>query len=581
MRQLSSRRPPALVAAAVCATLAMASNAIGDTKASRACRGAIGKNLGKLAKTGFKTADKCHKTQDHAGDASGICNDVTTFDPAGKYAAGKTKTAASIGAKCVSGDPVLANYDGQSVGGAVYPRLDDAIQGNTLIVEGSMDLNGDKAKTKCVETIGKARTAIVSEILKGATKCQAGIDKAATSFGPLDPSCESDPSFDAPKGTAKANFSIPQICGTGATAGSDVGSCDPLPACVIDSAKATGQNLAKEFYQSLTGPSACGNSVVDPGEQCDGGTACNGSCEFTYGTCAPPLSGNRVVHVRITSPSPLAAARIDVNYPIFEMSIPGIGNSSLVQSRVAKLVSGGTLTLNDTNNVLIALLDNVSNFIPSGTDVPLLDLTFDRCVDLDQHICTRNPNVFGCQAVNRCTCTAAADCGPGGNPACAHINGSPAAQKQCTGGSQSKVNCTQDAQCAGGQSCLPDPQGIFDPPTCSIGHFPQAGNHQPPWIVPTEIGTCDGTDLGPVGGCPSNNDCRPQDEVIGCTVSNPSDQDGNAVFGVSCSIVVDEPPPASTTTTTTPTTTTTSSTSTTSSTTETTTSTTDTTSTTL
>ena len=554
MRHLSRRRAPAMLVA-LCATLAMASTALGDAKASRACRGAIGKNLAKLAKTGFKTADGCHGTANKDDSPSGPCNNIATFDPAAKYAGAKTKSAAGIDGKCLAGDVVLGNYDGMSVEGAVFPRLDDEIAGNTGILLGSMDFGGDGAKAKCLAAIAKARTAIISEILKGATKCQAGVDKTATTFGTLSPSCEADPSFGAPKGTAKAMAKVPAACES--LTGADVGSCDALPDCVIDAAKGSGQVLAREFYESISGAGACGNALVDPGEQCDGGTACNASCEFTYGTCSPPLSGNRVVHVRITSPGSLAAARIDVNYPLFQMSIPGIGNSSLVRGRVSQVVSGGTLTLNDTDNVLIALLDNVTNFIPAGTDVPLLDVTFDRCVELGQNICTRNPNVIGCTAVNRCTCTANADCGPGGSPACTLITDSEVG-KQCTGGAAAKVNCTSDAQCASGQTCQPDPQGIFDPPVCAIGHFPQAGDHQPPWVVPTEIGPCDGTDLGPPGGCPSGNDCRTQEGVIGCTVSNPSDQDGNPVFGVGCSVTIDEPPPAPTTTTSTTSSTTTS-----------------------
>lgn len=547
MTNLSRRWTPAMVVA-LCATVTMASTALGDAKASRACRGAIGKSLGKLAKTGFKSADSCHKTADKAGGPSGACNNAATFDTGGKYAAAKTKVTAAIDARCLSGDPVLNNYDGMSAEGAVYPRLEDEIASNSGILLGSMDLMQDKSKAKCVEEIAKARTSIIAEILKGAAKCQSGVDKTATTFGTLAASCEADPSFGAPKGTPKATAKIPASCG--ALTGADVGSCDPLPGCVVDSAKASGQVLAREFYESISGAGACGNSIVDPGEQCDGGTACNGACEFTYGTCAPTLSGNRVVHVRLTSPSALAGARIDVNYPLFDMSIPGIGNSSVVRARVSKLVSGGNLTLNDTDNVVIGLLDNVTNFIPAGIDVPVLDLTFDRCVDLNQNICTRNPNIFGCYAVNRCTCTAAADCGPGGSPACALINGSSVG-KQCTGGASTKVNCLSSSQCGAGQTCQPDPQGQFNPPVCAIGHFPQAGSHQPPWLVPTEIGQCDGTDLGPPGGCPSGNDCRAQAAIIGCTVSNPADQDGNPVFGVGCSVVIDEPPPGPTTTSTT------------------------------
>ena len=582
MGQLSGRCVAGGMAVAVCAMLVGAPSAKADVSASQACRAAIGKNLARLAKTGFKTADKCHRAADAAGQASGGCNDVSntaTFDPKGTYAKIKGKASTGIDAKCLSGDPVLDNYDGTSVEGAVYPRFEDELGSNTGILLGSLDLGGDKAKTRCLETIAKSRSAIVTEILKGATKCQAGVDKIASTFGPLDASCEAGSSFNAPKSVAKANVKIPAAC-TGLT-GADVGSCDPLPGCVEDAAQGTGQVLARDFYHSITSPAVCGNAIVEAGEQCDGGPACNSACELTYGTCSPALPGARVVHVNITTPSALAGVQVNVSYPLFEMSIPGVGNSSspgLVRDHVSVIPTGGDATMNDSEGTLLVLLTSVTDFIPSAPfGEPLLDVTFDRCVDLDQNICTRNPNVYGCHAVNRCTCTAAADCGPGGTPSCVLISGSTVG-KQCGGGAATKVNCTSDSQCAAGQTCEPDLQGIFNPPVCAIGHFPQAGDHQPPWLVPTEIGTCDGTDLGPPGGCPSGNDCKPQDQTIFCTVSNPTDQDGNPVFGVSCSVTIDEPPPTTTTTSTSTTiTTTTATTSSTTSTTDTTTTTTDTT----
>jgi hypothetical protein len=49
--------------------------------------------------------------------------------------------------------------------------------------------DAEKTEVKCVDTIAKARGKIFKEILKNSTKCQAGLDKTATMFGALAPSC--------------------------------------------------------------------------------------------------------------------------------------------------------------------------------------------------------------------------------------------------------------------------------------------------------------------------------------------------------------------------------------------------------
>src|SRR5262249_58590964 len=103
------------------------------------------------------------------------------------------------------------------------------------------DLGGDKTKTKCVETIGKLRTAIFKEIIKNSTSCQANLDKTASTFGALDPSCV-DPVGGA-KSVAKAALKIPQACGS-LTSG-DIGSCDPLPTCVSDAAVTSAHGIAR------------------------------------------------------------------------------------------------------------------------------------------------------------------------------------------------------------------------------------------------------------------------------------------------------------------------------------------------
>src|SRR5581483_5424406 len=147
---------------------------------------------------------------------------------------------------------------------------------SSILVVGGLNLNGDKAKKKCVETIAKSQAAIVKEILKNSTKCQAGLDKTATLFGPLAPTC-----LDAgAKSSAKATTNIQKACGS--LTGPDVGTCTPLPACAV-----------------------CGNGVVEGTEQCDDGTAngtpgdpCSTSCESLAETCGPgtPAGGSIIGH---------------------------------------------------------------------------------------------------------------------------------------------------------------------------------------------------------------------------------------------------------------------------------------------
>ena len=180
----------ALVAVGITA-LGVARLAWADAKASAKCRGAIAKNLSTVINNGYKASDACYKAQDKAAAASGACSDPNNaaFDASGKYSGAKSAAVTKIGGACQAGDPVLSNYDANDVTGSTFPTIDDTIGGNSLLVLGSANLGGDKAKTKCLETISKSRTAIVKEVLKNSTKCQRGMDKGATTFGPIDPTC--------------------------------------------------------------------------------------------------------------------------------------------------------------------------------------------------------------------------------------------------------------------------------------------------------------------------------------------------------------------------------------------------------
>jgi cysteine-rich repeat protein len=492
----------------------------------------IGSNITKLVKAGLKGADACHKAANKACDPGGPCNGVTNpaFDPADKYPAAKAKGTAAIGGACVSGDPVLGNYPG-TPDGAVYPLVDDAVGGNSTLVLGVADLDCDRAKVKCLGALAKGRSGIINAILKSSTKCQAGLDKANTVFGEIDSSCV-DAGTDA---IAKATAKINKVC-TG-VAGPDIGSCDPLPQCVIDAATAVGQQLARDTY-FVAGPPVCGNGAVEGTEQCDDGNTadgdgCNHLCENELGTCTPASSPNahRLVTVSIDTPQALAGARVDLTYPLFEASVPGSGDSTVVRSHVNVLQSGGLSVVNDDDLTRVTVsLASASEFINSGD---LFSVSFDNCVPLAVNICNRTKNVTGCSLnPTRCTCTAAADCGTGG--ACTG--------GLCSAGDPNRQSCTADTDCATGQTCQPDPAGGSNPPLCKPGHFPSLIDNIPPYVVGTEIGPCDGTADGPPGGCPGDNVCLAQADATACTVTDPVDHNGNFVGGVTCAVTIVEMP---------------------------------------
>jgi cysteine-rich repeat protein len=592
-----------LVAAVALGTsaLSLASPAGADTKASIACRGAISKAFSKVANTGFKLNDTCHKTADKAMTVTGACNNVSNsaFDPNGKYGAAKAKASNGISAKCLSGDPVLNNYDGKDPNTPVGDAIDQTVGGNSALVVGFEGLAGDKAKTKCIEAIGKARTAIVKEVLKNSTKCQGLLDKSATTFGALDPSCVDM----GAKSTAKAALKIPASCG--ALAGSDVGSCSPLPGCVTDATVTAAQGVAKAIYSKTTPPSPCGNGTLDPGEQCDDGASngtpgdpCNAKCESLAETCGPGTSaggafiGHRIVTVSLNVPGgkQLAGVQVGFDYPQLEASIKGTGTSSVVQSSfqvVATPPASGFLSLaNDTDLDTSILITSGTNFMGSG---PVVTATLDECVGLSHNICNRSQNVIDCcPPADIVACNASPDdpvacfCGavgkvsqtdcslgdgvnpctagvcvgiPPGNPGdcdpttkkCIATSANPGKAckvatetSDCSGVAIDQATCTASAACArmgdqtnGTYGCLT----IFNPVGAPIGSFP------PVAVGPARTSGPPPLAAGP-GACPTNNTCEDQAQLTeaSCTVTSPTDQLGQLVDGVTCSITVTEGP---------------------------------------
>jgi len=228
--------------------------------ASRKCRKTIAAETVKLVKTAQKLVDRCHAARTK-GKPTGDCNSTTGADPKGLLAKLEAKAAAKIDKICALDDPVRANYPGGAVRVAVAPGVRSIVEASATALQGTADLTGSKTAQKCHAAIGKARSGVVEAILKAVVGCQLARDKGAATFDALAPACVGD----GGKVAAKAAEKIVNACtprGAPAFTGADVGSCDPLPACVGAQATTTGQALAGLAFSK---PSACGDGFLDLG----------------------------------------------------------------------------------------------------------------------------------------------------------------------------------------------------------------------------------------------------------------------------------------------------------------------------
>lgn len=568
---------------------------------SRICRSAIGKGVSTAITTGFKGNDTCHKVADKALQDSTDCNDPTSlaFDPGGKYAKSKAKSDLLIGKGCAPADPVLNNYDGDSVSGAVYPDVDSTIAGNSLLVVGGKNLSTNptnpqptkdeiKARSKCVETIGKSRTGIAKEVILGSIKCQKGKDATASSFGALDATCLNP----GTKSSAKAVTLINKFCSSFTDPATALGTCAPLPDCAVSSAVLASQHLAKVIYQEKTPASACGNGTLDPGEQCDDGAnngtpgdLCNTKCESLANTCGPgtvaggSIIGHRITTVNLNVPGgkQLAGVQVGFDYPQLESSIPGTGNSSVVRNAIQIFPVGGLSVVNDDDTFFTLSLANASEFISSG---PLFQAALNQCVPLSSNVCNRNQNVTGCcpganlDACNRdfltgdnvhyyddCKCGAPfrgvqlSDCttnyklkdtlGPCNVGACASPPSSIKCTNECTAGGFSKVNtphactaATVNTDCASTPTC--DDPGTM---TCTDGDPAKIGAACTATTAAADCGpiptpTCSGGKFCTAGDatqightCSINNDCGTPLTVATCQACPQLGDRNNGTFG--------------------------------------------------
>jgi cysteine-rich repeat protein len=259
-------------------------------KLSRKCRKAIGKSATKLAVTGLKQIDKCHKQRDKT-QSDTDCNSLAGNTIFGRQGA---VFEAKINAACKPDDPVEANYPDGDIPGSVVPSVTAAVEDSGSEVQGLPSFTGDpsqvKALSKCHGAIGQGRTKTVAFALKAITKCQQAADKSADTFPPLG-ACESAGDGAAAQGTSKVakkcgGLELPVVT-QGAIAGGIITTCTDPTACVSEEAIQTAHRIASSAYGG-----GCGNGIQEPGEECDDGNDDND--DGCSNQCTQPVCGDGV-----------------------------------------------------------------------------------------------------------------------------------------------------------------------------------------------------------------------------------------------------------------------------------------------
>jgi cysteine-rich repeat protein len=251
-------------------------------KAARKCRGAIASAAKQVVQAGLGALDACHARRD-AGKGDVDCNAALPGD-AGLSRA-QVRGTGLVGAACPPGNPVRSNYtDGDPA--AVFQELTDALKTSGHDVQGLPQIASDRTErvshAKCHRAIGKARSAIVKEIVKRSTACQKKLDKKAASFAALDTQCRV-----AASSAGRGAAGIAKAC-SGLT-GADVASCSPLPDCVVADATETAREVAADVY----GAFPCGDGIREGSEQCDDGNADDG--DGCTNACTLPRCGDGAV----------------------------------------------------------------------------------------------------------------------------------------------------------------------------------------------------------------------------------------------------------------------------------------------
>jgi cysteine-rich repeat protein len=233
------------------------------------CRNHIGESVQQLVHTGLDSIDQCYHRRRGGKPCDQVARLPGRFVGSGApFAIALKRSTGITGAWCVGVEAVLENYPNTSPPmGTVGPLVQAALDGSAASLQGPTPPAG-KARRRCIDAIGRVRSKIVHQVLAQAVRCQRAIDRTATAFGLISPAC-----LGPARHAARRSRQIVQACAS--FTGADVGSCSPLPTCVIANATRTGHDLAVATYGFSPSQQGdlCGNGKVDPGESCDDGAA--------------------------------------------------------------------------------------------------------------------------------------------------------------------------------------------------------------------------------------------------------------------------------------------------------------------
>jgi cysteine-rich repeat protein len=278
MRIQSTLLVAGAVLAALCSTAPLARGADSkECKASRKCRGAIVSSASKAATQALQGLDKCHAQRD-AGKFAGDCN---TRD----LSSALSKGAGKIGKKCSAGDPVRCLFENCDPVSWITEKLGGAIRESGETVQGSPTIAGDKQRAKCHKAIGAARSSIAKAVMRQAIVSR----KIGDAVGHCDFPALPQATLTAPASVASGlRAKISRAC-AGLTS-EDVGSCSPLPDCVIAAGEQLASDLVIQFYSTAA---VCGDGLTTPpNEECDDANADNE--DGCSNECRLPVCGDNI-----------------------------------------------------------------------------------------------------------------------------------------------------------------------------------------------------------------------------------------------------------------------------------------------
>jgi cysteine-rich repeat protein len=260
---------------------------------ARSCRKAIEHVFSELARLGFREMDRCaHRKA--AGRTDRDCTLLRTGsgESSTNYRRWEFRATEIIPERCPFDSAARASFPGlRNPQGAiagepllVVPAIGQTIEASARsldVAPGEASIAGNAAAGDCAAAVASARSLVARATMKRALRCQRVRDHGGLTTGPLAPDCRLPPSDDVVRTAAG------RIAGScSLAAGLDVGTCGPLPRCALDAAVTTGLELAR------LSSGACGDGVLDPGEECDDG---NDDPADECDQCVRPKCGNHVL----------------------------------------------------------------------------------------------------------------------------------------------------------------------------------------------------------------------------------------------------------------------------------------------